>query len=393
MAQVHEPASEADILALVRWALAEQQPLEILGAGTKRGIGRPLETRHQLSMRRCSGICEYEPTELYVTAAAGTPLMEIEAALVEKGQHLAFEPRDLAHLFGGDGAQTVGGAVAAGLSGPRRYVAGGVRDHLLGFRAVSGRGEAFKSGGRVVKNVTGYDLSKLIAGSFGTLAVLSEVTLRVAPRPRQAATLLVTGRAYASAAAIYGCASATGSATGLAYVSTAGDLGIGADSDGPAAAIRLEGDTARIAAATLKKKIGADCSLVEGDRHVRVWSAIRDLRLLRSSASNLWRLSLPRSAMEPFVAKLVPHSTFIVDWAGRQIWMASDMTGDDLRRIVFETTGPDGHATLIRGPAELRRTIPVFNPQPPALAALAKSVKGQFDPMGVLNPGRMTPDL
>lgn len=393
MVQVHEPGSEADILALVRWALAEREPLEILGAGTKRGIGRPVEAGHHLSMRRCAGICQYEPTELYVTAAAGTPLVEIEAALVEKGQHFAFEPRDLAHLFGGDGAQTVGGAVAAGLSGPRRYVAGGARDHLLGFRAVSGRGEAFKSGGRVVKNVTGYDLSKLIAGSFGTLAVLSEVTLRVAPRPRQAVTLLVTGRTYADAAALYGCASATGSATGLAYMSTAGDLESVANSDGSVAAIRLEGDTAHIAAATLKKEIGTDCSLVEEDQHVRVWSAIRDLTLLGRSASNLWRLSLPKSATEPFVAKLAPHSPFIVDWAGRQIWLASDMTGNDLRRIVFETTGPDGHATLIRGSAELRRTIPVFNPQPPALAALVRSVKGQFDPKGVLNPGRLTPDI
>ncbi|MGB8841139.1 MAG: FAD-binding protein, partial [Aliidongia sp.] len=188
------PTSPEALLDAMSWALAHKVPLELIGGGTKRAIGRPVEAEATLDLSGLDGIGLYEPAELVLSARAGTKLVEIEAALAESGQRLGFEPPDYALLLGGEpGRQTLGGIVAANLAGSRRLSAGAARDHVLGFSAVSGRGEAFKSGGRVVKNVTGYDLSKLICGSWGTLAALAEITVKVLPRPEAETTLLLHG--------------------------------------------------------------------------------------------------------------------------------------------------------------------------------------------------------
>src|SRR5438105_740582 len=190
------PVDLAELRDAVAGALAVQEPVEVVGGGSKRGLGRPLQTAHTLDLSRLSGIRDYAPGELVLTAGAATPLAEIERALESAGQMLAFEPPSWGGLLGvEDAAPTLGGVLACNLSGPRRVKAGAARDHFLGFRAVSGRGEIFKAGGKVVKNVTRYDLPKLLAGSHGTLAALEEVALKVLPRPETEATVILAGLA------------------------------------------------------------------------------------------------------------------------------------------------------------------------------------------------------
>ncbi|MFD1378181.1 FAD-binding protein [Fodinicurvata halophila] len=194
MTEILRPDSPDQLFELVNWAVAEKQPLKITGSNSKDGLGRPVQARQTVSLSAFSGIRLYEPEELVLSAGAGTPVSEIRAALLAKGQDMAFEPPDLSAFYGhGDGEGTLGGLLACNLSGPRRIKSGAARDHFLGFTAVTGRGEAVKSGGRVVKNVTGYDLSKLLAGSHGTLGMMTEVTLKVLPVSEKLRTVLVYG--------------------------------------------------------------------------------------------------------------------------------------------------------------------------------------------------------
>ncbi|HEX9699490.1 MAG TPA: FAD-binding protein, partial [Acidobacteriota bacterium] len=195
MSSGFRPDSGAQLAELVAWAAAEEAPLEIVGRGSKQGFGRPVQAAHGLDLSALAGITLYEPEELVLAAHAGTPLAEIEAALAAQNQHLAFEPPDLGPLLGHEADDgSIGGVLACNLSGPRRLKSGAARDHFLGVAAVSGRGEVFKSGGRVVKNVTGYDLCKLLAGSHGTLAVMTDVTVKVMPRPEKTRTVMVFGQ-------------------------------------------------------------------------------------------------------------------------------------------------------------------------------------------------------
>ncbi len=392
MGQRFDPANAAELLDVVRWALSETAPLEVVGQGTKRGIGRPVEAQNVLSAAGLSGIAAYEPTELYLTAAAGTPLREIDEALAHNAQQLAFEPRDLRRALAVDGEQTIGGVVAAALSGPRRFVAGAVRDHVLGFRAVSGRGEAFKSGGNVVKNVTGYDLSKLIAGSFGTLAVMTEVTVRVAPVAQEVASLVVSDVAAADLSALFEPAAQTGSASGCVLLSStcAAGLDLGA---GPALVLRFEGDNGRAAAAEAMGKIaGRPTRLVEAEESRKLWRGLRDLQPLASRSGSLWRVALPRTALDAFLATAAIDD-YLVDWAGRQVWLVAPSEITDVRGALNRAAGSDGHATLIRADENSRRSTSEFQPQAAALVALTASVRRQFDPKGILNPGRMGHDV
>src|SRR5947209_6226994 len=188
-----KPSDAKAVEQAVQWALSDGKTLEIVGGGSKRGVGRPSQTDVTLDLSALTGVTLYEPEELVLSARAGTPLAEIEALLAAHGQQLAFEPMDCGAILGSAAAASIGGTLSANLSGPRRMKAGAARDHFLGFAAVSGRGESFKSGGRVVKNVTGYDLCKLMAGSWGTLAVLTDVTLKTLPQPETEETVLVRG--------------------------------------------------------------------------------------------------------------------------------------------------------------------------------------------------------
>ena len=407
MADTVQPRDAKDVEAAVQWALAEGKTVEIVGHGSKRAIGRPAQTDVTLDLSTLTGVTLYEPEELVLSAKAGTPLAEIEALLAANGQQLAFEPMDYAGIIGGvAGRGTIGGALAANVSGPRRIKAGAARDHFLGFSAVSGRGETFKSGGRVVKNVTGYDLCKLIAGSWGTLAAMTEVTIKVLPRPETEHTLLILGLEPARAVEAMTCAMGSScDVSGAAHLPAGVCIAADETAGRAVTALRLEGFSPSVAERTrtleaLMKPFG-ELATAEAPRSRAFWTAVRDVIPFAADRSNvsplqderpLWRVSTTPSRGAELAATIAngAQAQMFYDWAGGLIWVAlgaSDDAGAALVRRAVAATG--GHATLIRAPASVRASIDVFAPQDAAVAALTKRVKESFDPKGVLNPGRM----
>lgn len=399
-----KPRDEADVEETIRWAVAGGRTLEIVGGGSKRAIGRAAQWDATLDLSGLSGVTLCEPAELVLSAKAGTPLAEIETLADKSGQELAFEPMDYGVLLGtAAGVGTIGGVLAANLSGPRRIKAGAARDHFLGVRAVSGRGEAFKSGGRVVKNVTGYDLCKLLAGSWGTLAAMTEVTLKTLPRAETEETLLVLNldddaAAKAMAAAMSSVADVSAAAhiaaTLAARIAETAAAGVAAT------AFRLEGVVPSVAhrKAMLEKLLTPFGTLapLNGAASRTFWRAIRDVLpfAARGPARDriIWRISTAPSRGAELGRALAEQAQaeLLYDWAGGLIWAALPATDDAGARLVRSIVGPaGGHATLIRAPATLRAVVDVFEPEPPVLAALTKRVRQSFDPKGVLNPGRM----
>jgi glycolate oxidase FAD binding subunit len=394
--------------------------LEIVGQGTKRGLGRPVQAAQQLDLSGLGGITLYEPNELVLTCGAGTPLAAIEAALKENNQQLAFEPPDLAPIYGGAaGAGTIGGALSCNLAGPRRLKAGAARDHILGFKAVSGRGEAFQAGGRVVKNVTGYDLCKLMAGAHGTLAVLTEVTIKVLPAPEKCRTVLIYG--LDDARAILALSRAVNSpheVSGAAHLPAAAAARSAVDfvaGGGRAVtAIRVEGPGPSVEhrCAALRRELQefGPGEELHSLRSAMLWRELRDTASLPpDSASLIWRLSVPPAAGAQVVADISPPARgggqsdgraaasapdYYFDWGGGLIWLALPPSDDAAAGRVRTAVGRHGgHATLVRAPVATRLAVPVFQPQPEPLAALARRVKAAFDPRRILNPGRMAADL
>ena len=402
MSQQIEPGTAEELKEVVLWAVAEESPLEILGAGSKRGYGRPVDAETRVALGRLGGIGLYEPAELVMSAKPGTPLAEIEARLSANHQHLAFEPPDYGALLGGaPGRATIGGVLACNLSGPRRIQAGAARDHFLGVQAVTGRGELIKSGGRVVKNVTGYDLCKLLAGSFGTLAAVTEVTFKVLPAPEDARTLVLL--APDRAAAFAALRAAMGSACDVAGAAFLPAPAVKRSKVAPLAGadvalLRLEGQTpsVRYRADRLKALLGADGAIEELDAAgASAWREVRDVALLPADTP-LWRVSVPPAAGVPFLDALERALEFdwLADWAGGLLWLAVHGAEDaGAQAIRSALAGPGGHATLIRGSAGLRTAVPVFQPQDPALARLSARVKASFDPKRILNRGRMYPNV
>jgi glycolate oxidase FAD binding subunit len=405
------PTSINELRDAVADALAANEPVELVAGGSKRGIGRPLQVPRTLDLSELSGIRDYQPNELVLTTAAATPLAVIEAALAPSRQMLAFEPPDWGALLGVPvteaARRTIGGALACNLSGPRRIRAGAARDHFLGFRAVSGRGEIFKSGGKVVKNVTGYDLSKLMAGSYGTLAALEEVTVKVLPRPEHTETVMLCGLDPAAAVSAMSRALASPhEISGAAYLPAGATAALTSLADLPGiAALRLEGPppSVRFRRERLLAELATDCdsTVLDDDASTMFWRAIRDVEPLAGlAARTVWRVSVApsRGAELGEAIARVTQATWFVDWGGGLLWVAVASNKDGIEDggatlIRAAIRGVDGrgagHATLVKGSAALRRAVPVFEPQPPALAALAARVKDSFDPRHILNPGRM----
>jgi len=412
-----QPADSAQLREAVAWAVAREQALEIHGAGTKAALGRPVEACHRLDLSALSGISLYEPAELVMTVAAATPLAEVTARLAEHNQHLAFEPADYGPLLGAEkDAATMGGVLACNLSGPRRIAAGAARDHFLGFQAVSGRGEAFKSGGRVVKNVTGYDMCKLMAGSYGTLAVLSEVTFKVMPAPESLCTVMLPGLAPSQAlAAMTAALQSPFDVSGAAHLPCAVAADFAFEGGHAATVLRLEGPAPSVAArsTSLRETLSSygECTLLEDDDSRDLWRGVRDVAPFRNNdESLLWRISAPPSVGMALAEQMAARfgGRYFCDWGGGLIWLALDggaLTPEDaaeisdggalaLRKALSER-GEDmaGHALLVRAPQDLRRQVAVFQPQSPALAKLTAKMKQGFDPVGILNPGRMYQDI
>jgi glycolate oxidase FAD binding subunit len=388
---------EADAVDAICAAKAKGDCCAIVGGGSKSGLGRYAPQARALSTAALTGVTLYEPDELVLSARAGVPLSEIEALLDRHGQQLAFEPMDYGRLFGAEmGGATIGGAIAVNAAGPRRIKAGAARDHLLGFRCVTGRGELVKSGGRVMKNVTGYDLSKLVCGSYGTLALLTELTLKVLPKPQTECTLLVIGADEAESLALLRRATATPcEPSALAMLPAGAALALDAD----AAAIRLEGPAISVTArrddlvARLARGGPRFETLDEYDS-AALWRGLRDAAPVAANAGQIWRISVAPSEGFAVVERIrrtgAPVLVHFYDWAGGLIWLRLETAPDAhaaVVRGVVDACG--GHATLIRASAETRATVDVFHPQPAALAALTRRVKASFDPAHVLERGRM----
>jgi len=393
MPEVLSPRDEAEVAELVAAANRSKEPLAIIGGGTLAAVGRPTQTAATLSTTRLAGVTLYEPSELVLSARAGTPLAAIEQLLAEKAQRLPFEPMDHRQLLGSSNEPTIGGIVAANVSGPRRIQVGAARDSLIGVRAVTGAGDVVKSGGRVMKNVTGYDLVKFLAGSYGTLAVLSEVTFKVLPAPETESTLVFSGlddevAVAAMATAIGSPFSVSGAAHHPAY------------SREPARTfIRIEGFFASVdarAARLIAELAGfGPPERLDGGTSAQLWRAIRDVEFLGFSPKvPIWRIST-RPTDAPTVVETVRRSLdcrVLYDWGGGLIWLAGG-TGEDggaaVVRAAVAAAGTGGYATLVRAARDVRAAVDVFQPLDPALMALTKRLKQTFDPVGVLNPGRM----
>jgi glycolate oxidase FAD binding subunit len=397
-----------DVEEAVRAAIAGEQPLEIIGHGSKRLVGQVMATNAVLDLSALSAVSAYEPQELIITAEAGAPLSDVISLLDSKNQQFAFEPVNLASLLGTPERGTVGGMIGAGFAGPRRIKAGGVRDHLLGAHAVSGFGESFKTGGKVVKNVTGYDLCKLLAGSWGTLAVMTEATLKVMPRPEAECTLLLRGLdPIASNRAMTAGLGSPFDVSAAAHVPASALRGEVAALDklgSPREAVtllRLEGIAAsvrhRSASLAEALKLFGAVELVEEAASQAAWSAIRDVQPFAANgllgAWPVWRIVCPPASGGALGEALVRESggEVIYDWGGGLIWAALPPKPDGQTALVRRRASAlGGHAMLVRGAVELRREIDVFHPQPAGLVALSERVRLSFDPRRILNRGRLS---
>jgi glycolate dehydrogenase FAD-binding subunit len=397
-----------DVEDAVRAAIASEQPLEIVGHGSKRLIGQPMATNALLDLSALNAVVAYEPNELIITLQAGAPLADVKSLIDSKNQQLAFEPINTSALLGTPDIGTIGGMIGASLAGPRRIKAGGARDHLLGAHAVSGFGDSFKAGGKVVKNVTGYDLCKLLAGSWGTLAVMTEVTLKVMPRPESERTLLLRGlddikanRAMTAALGspfdVSGAAHVPNSVFQAAEGSGLADLGYQRQA---VTLLRLEGITASAAhrAAALAKLLApfGAADVLEDAASAAIWSSVRDVRPFAADgplgAWPVWRIVCP-PASGGALGQLLSRDTggdVIYDWGGGLIWAALPPKPDaqaGLVRARVDAVG--GHAMLLRASEQVRRNVDVFHPQQGGLAALSERVRHSFDPKSILNRGRM----
>jgi glycolate oxidase FAD binding subunit len=389
-AVVERPVDEAEVAHLVAQAFVTKTALEVRGGGSKSRIGRPVEARAVVETGKLTGLTLYEPAELVIAARAGTPLSELVAALEAKGQMLPFEPADYRRLLGSGGSEpTVGGMVATNLSGPRRIAAGACRDALIGVRFVNGRGDIVKSGGRVMKNVTGYDLCKLLAGSWGTLGIITEATLKVVPKPETSVSLAWSGLNEEEAVALMSAA------LGSPYEVSAASHSPERDGTAAVTLLRLEnfarstsyraGELSR----TLQR-FGAP-QILEAEASASAFAAIRDVLPLIDRPGAVWRVSVAPSRA-PAVARALRQAgevTLLYDWGGGLMWIAIEEESEAVRRVREAAHAEGGHATLIRASEALRRTVAPFAAQSGPLSALTRRVKAAFDPAGLLNPGRM----
>lgn len=400
MTDTLKPTDTPQVEEAVRWALGNDKAFEVVGTGSKRALGRPSQIECTLDLSALTGVMLYEPEELILSARAGTPLAEIEKLLDDNNQQLDFEPMDYGPLLGQEARQgTIGGTLATNLSGPRRIKAGAARDHFLGATVVTGRGETVKTGGRVVKNVTGYDLCKVLAGSWGTLAAMTEITVKVLPKPETEATVVVEGLDDAQACAAM--AAAMGSSCDVSAAAHLPDH-VASYFDGlpkPEAStvLRLEGVTPSVAHRTemlikLMQPFGPALALGDADSKA-LWRNVRQVAPFATEAARprpLWRISTAPAQAHRLVDLITPAAQMFYDWGGGLVWVAmpfeNEADSSSIRRAVAEI---GGHATLMRAPVSLRASLDVFQPQEPALAALSKRVKDSFDPKGVFNPGRM----
>jgi len=383
----YSPADSSEIARILAASAVHHRPVSVRAGSSKASWYAEQTDTAVLDLSKLRGIVDYQPTELVLTARAATPLQEIEAALKAHEQMLAFEPPDWRVLLGTQQRdQTLGGVIACNLAGPRRVTAGAARDHFLGVEAVSGQADIFKAGGKVVKNVTGYDLCKVLAGSHGTLAVMTEITVKVMPRPESSLSVVRFGLSDALASRLMIDALNSGH-----EVSAAAHLPKEVAPQGMAVtALRVEGSRASVKARhdALRREFSGD--VLQEQESIAWWASVRDLTPFASIDGPVWRISVPPARASRITAAIeqsIPCRWFY-DWGGALIWLCADPNlPDGGAQVVRAALADEGHAFLVRASSDLRARVETFQPLSAQLSNLTARVKHAFDPNGILNPG------
>jgi len=406
---VEYPQNEREVSEFVRQFYKSNIPVELVGSGSKRKIGKPLQCAKTLNLSKLNGIIEYFPEELYIKVKACTPINQIEEELKKNKQQLAFEPIDFGYIFSGKSDYgTAAGQVACNISGPRRFKVGSVRDHVLGFRGVNGRGEIIKSGGKVVKNVTGYDLSKLVCGSYGTLVVLTEITFKVLPAPEKSKTLVIHNLKMESAADLLTQAiNSSNDVSGATFLPTepkcAGskmniektfklnDLKFG----GSLTAIRIEGskNSTEERLQNLKNALKVnnyDISILETYQSEIFWNRVKNLEVFSSTKNNIVRIVIPPSNCIKLLYQLTSNKfKYYLDWGGALIWIeACELTEEAFDSIRKKVVKHGGYVSMIKPSDYLPYVEEVFTIDRSRFN-ISQNIKTSFDPKRILNPGKM----
>jgi len=395
-----KPENENDLQEIIRYCYKKDLPIEIVGTGTKNEIGKKLQCAKILDMSNISGIVEYKPEELYITVKAGTPIKIVQDELKKNNQHLAFEPTNFSEIFKKDSNEgTVGGTLACNFSGSRRFKVGSGRDHILGFKGYNGRGEKIKSGGTVVKNVTGYDLSKLVTGSFGTLLVLSEITLKVLPLQTDIKTIVMSGLALEHALGVMSSSIASSNdPSGVVFYPGSlrnnfvfNDL----THQGSITAIRIEGTKASTEQRinNLFKDLGLEetkATILDSTQSEIFWEDTRALKVFSKNQKNILRAVVPPSETVNLINRLKTfHPSYFIDWGGSLIWLELDYLSnqkiDQIRKRVLDT---GGYLTVIKSPANIKSSSEIFTIDPIKFK-ISQNLKKSFDPKRIFNPGKM----
>lgn len=394
MLKQENPASEEALCDVVKSAISDKKTIQIVGGGT-RPVGNRVSANLAVNTSAMSGVTVFEPGALTLVAKAGTSLKEIKTLLATENQHLPFESADYRGLLGTKGNSTIGGVIAAGISGPRRIQVGAARDALIGVRFINGEGIAIKNGGRVMKNVTGYDLVKLMAGSNGTLGILSEVSFKVLPMVEKSNTLLVRG--LNDVDATKAMSKALGSPfdiSGAAHLPS--DI-----ADTPTTLIRVEGFEKSVAYRTkqLKELISSQMDgavLIDVETNEKksaaLWQSVRDVEPFHGIDTAVWKISVKPTDGSKVVAAIQSNipAKALYDWGGGLVWLSLDHNNLANAKLVRDVVdGVHGHATLIRANEQTYDGVEVFHPQSPRLAQISRQLRAQFDPHGIFNPELM----
>ena len=405
---VSYPTNENEVAGLIKKLYKSNTPLEIIGSGSKKEIGKPLQCAQTLNLSKLNGIIEYLPEELYIKVKAGTSIEKIENRLKKNNQQLAFEPIDFGYLFQGkSNSGTAAGQVACNISGPRRFKVGSTRDHILGFKAVNGRGEIIKSGGTVVKNVTGYDLSKLICNSYGTLAAITEITFKVLPTSEESKTLVIHNQSIDSAPEYLEKAiSSSNEVSGATFLPTEpicnncemnientfklNDL----KKKGSMTAIRIEGS--KTSTNERLKNLIEELNLLESNISVLetlqseiFWKKIKNLEFFSLTKNNIFRIVIPPSECVKLIYEIPNNFKYFVDWGGALIWVeACELSEKKFESIRRKVILHGGYMTMIKNSNYLPYVEDVFTINN-ARFNISQSIKKSFDPKRILNPGKM----
>lgn len=398
------PETEQQTRELVQWAFAEGRTVSVQGKNTKHGFGLPVNADCTLSLEKLSGILEYHPEELVMTALPGTPMTEIRQELTKHNQHLAFEPPALNRMYQVEDEGTIGGSFIGNLAGPRRFKSGSARDHILGVRAINGRGEIWKSGGKVIKNVSGYDMSKLITGSWGTLSVVTELTFKILPAPPVSRSLAVWGLSARLGTALMAQVISTPCETsGLAHLPEAALTAIGRDGASfpgkTLTLIRLEGTELSVKE-RLENITGwlpgaCDYSVLDQAASTAAWSLIGNTAPLQDAqhTPGILKISLPPASawnLACFIDELL-GCTWYLDAAGGWLWVGICQAGmtDKIDAVSREVNTIGGTTTIYRAPSTVKQDTGIYPFPDESIKRLNEKIKNSFDPGNIFNPGRL----